>query len=140
MLYIMGDYVHTHSLTQLNTLSLHTRTDMHKPKQLNVCWSNTFCVNSSFLLPKQAAPLLLQHGQYGHSHCPTSADCGTDFMVRKYYNHRQQLITQANPSCVGPVVAECPCMWLCSGTKRPNVRPIYSCQNQLGFWVCGLPI
>lgn len=52
MLYIMGDYVHTHRLTQLNTLSLHTHTDMHKPKQLNVCWSNTFCVNSSFLLLK----------------------------------------------------------------------------------------
>lgn len=129
MLYIMGDYVHTHGLTQLNTLSLHTLTDMHKPKQLNVCWSNTFCVNSSFLLPKQTAPPLHRRTQCGHSRCPAAADCGGIFCVRKYCAHSQQLMKRARPSCAGPVVAECRHTWPCSGTENPNVSwlwPIYS--------------
>lgn len=71
MLYIMGDYVHTHRLPQLNARSLHTRTDTHRPSQLNACWSNTFCVNIGFLLSKQAASLLLQDAQWW----PFTASC-----------------------------------------------------------------
>lgn len=81
MLYIMGDYVHTHRLTQLNTRSLHThtRTDTHRPSQLNVCWSNTFCVNMDFLLSKQAASLLLWVAQWWPftASCCRNCNCGT---------------------------------------------------------------
>lgn len=119
MLYIMGDYVHTHGLTQLNTLSLHTHTDTHKPKRLNVRWSNTFCVNSSFLLPKQTAPLLLQHAQCRHSRCPAAADCGDRVWVLKILRlHAAANDKKTNPSRVGPVVAEHQHIRPCSGTKE----------------------
>lgn len=97
-------------------------------------------VNNSFLLPKQTAPLpplKRAHTQYGHSRCPAAADCGADYWVWKVL-HSQTAAdnTSQLKLCWFRSV------WLCSGTERPSdVRPICSCQSQLGFlglWAASL--
>lgn len=134
MLYIMGDYVHTHRLTQLNTLSLHTHTDMHTPKQLNVCCSNTFCVNSSFLLPKQTAPLLLQHNHTMWPFTPftAAADCGSISGLENITFTHSSWWLKLCRSCCGWVSACVAVFWHWE-TKCELVVGRYGCQNRLGF-------